>query len=203
MHRVTLIAFVRGDLDTARALTQDALVRATTGEFRYERCELLRSASVIAARSGDLARAYELERESLDLLLELGHWPWGENSRLRTMAEIASELGEHARAQQHGREALQTARRSGDRIKTVIALAALALIAARAGDLESAGRIWGAVETEEGRSFLGWWSTYRHRYADVLTACTGAEFDRGRAEGRKTSVDEVIEEVLGEQAPAS
>ncbi|HEX7105724.1 MAG TPA: BTAD domain-containing putative transcriptional regulator [Acidothermaceae bacterium] len=203
MHRVTLIAFVRGDLDTARAVTQDALVRATTGGFRYERCELLRSASVIAARSGDLARAYELERESLDLLLELGHWPWGENSRLRTMAEIASELGEHARAQQHGREALQAARRSGDRIKTVIALAALALIAARAGDLESAGRIWGAVETEEGRSFLGWWSTYRHRYADVLTACTGAEFDRGRTEGRKTSVDEVIEEVLGEQAPAS
>lgn len=196
MHRVTLIAFIRGDLATAKALTEDGLRRASTGGFRYERCEMLRSASVIALRSGDVERAYDLERQSLELLREVGAWAWGENSRCRTLAEIASQLGRHTRADEHGREALRLALATGDRIKTVIAVAALANVAARAGDHERAGLLWGAVEAEEGRSFLGWWSTYRHRYADVVACCDGAGFDQARAIGRRAPLDEIISEAL-------
>jgi predicted ATPase/DNA-binding SARP family transcriptional activator len=196
MHRVTLIAFVRGDLATAKALTEDGLRRATEGNFRYERCEMLRSASVISLRSGDVERAYDLERQSLELLREVGEWAWGENSRCRTLAEIASRLGRHARADEHGREALRLALTTGDRIKAVIAVAALASVAARAGDHERAGRLWGAVETEEGRSFLGWWTTYRHQYADAMACCAGTEFDQARAVGQRTPLDEIINEAL-------
>ncbi len=197
MHRVTLIAFVRGDLDAARSVTDDGLRRATAGGFRYERSELLRSASVIARRSGAIEKAYQLERESLELLRGIGSWAWGENSRLRTLAEIASELGQHERADEHGREALRVARVSGDRIKTVIAVAALASVAARAGDVERAGRLWGAVEAEESRSFMGWWSTYRGGYAQALATCSGADFERARAAGRQLALDDMIAEALG------
>jgi hypothetical protein len=198
MHRLSLIAFVRGDLESAKAMTEDGLRRATGAGFRYERSEMLRSASVIALRSGEAARAYELERESLDLLRAIGTWAWGENSRLRTLAEIASELGWHARADEHGREALELARASGDRIKSVIALAALALVAYRAGDAERAGRIWGAIEAEERRSFLGWWTTYRDRYDEVATACGGVAFERARAVGRQMALDDTMDEALAQ-----
>ena len=196
MHRVTLIAFVRGDLETARKVTDDGLRRATALGLRYERSELLRSASVIAFRSGDPKLAYDLERESLELLRGIGPWAWGETSRLRTMAEIASHLGWHGRADEHGREALAIARLSGDRIKSLIALAALAVVAIRAGDVERAGRIWGAIETEERRSFLGWWSTYRGRYDEVANARAGAAFEEARAAGREVALDDMIEEAL-------
>jgi predicted ATPase/DNA-binding SARP family transcriptional activator len=196
MHRLTLIAFVRGDLDTAKTLTEDGLRRAAEGNLRYERSEMLRSASMIALRSGDPERAYELERQSLDLLRELGAWAWGENSRLRTLAEIASQLGQHCLADEHAREALELARFSGDRIKTVIALAASALVAARAGDCERAGRLWGAIETEERRSFLGWWATYRDRYAEVPRLCQSAHFEQARWAGRQIAIYDVINEVL-------
>lgn len=197
MHRVTLTAFVRGDLETARKVTDDGLRRATAGGFRYERSELLRSESVIAWRGGDPERAYELERESLDLLRGIGPWAWGETSRLRTMAEIASHLGWHERADEHGREALAIARFSGDRIKSLIALAAVALVAFRAGDVERAGRIWGAIEAEERRSFLGWWTTYRSRYDEVANACSAAEFAAACAAGRQVPLDDMMDEALG------
>ncbi len=196
MHRVTLIAFVRDDLELAGAVTAEGLRRATAGGFRYERSELLRSASVLALRSGAVEKAYELESESLDLLHGIGSWSWGENSRLRTMAEIASQLGWYQRADEHGREALRLARESGDRIKTVIALASLALVAFRAGDVDRAGRLWGAVEAEERRSFLGWWTTYRHRYDEVAAAVGSREFEDARATGCSASLDEVIDEAL-------
>jgi len=196
MHRMTLIAFVRGDLAAARQVTDDGLRRATALGLRYERSELLRSASVIAFRSGDAKLAYDLERESLELLRGIGPWAWGETSRLRTMAEIASHLGWHDRADEHGRESLAIARLSGDRIKSLIALAALAVVAIRAGDVERAGRIWGAIETEERRSFLGWWSTYRGRYDEVANARPGPVFDEARAAGREVALDDMIEEAL-------
>lgn len=196
MHRVTLIAFVRGDLDAAKEVTDDGLRRATAGGFRYERSELLRSASVIAFRTGEPELAYQLECESLELLRGIGPWAWGETSRLRTMAEIASHLGWHARADEHGREALAIARLSGDRIKSLIALAALALVAVRAGDVERAGRIWGAIESEERRSFLGWWTTYRSRYDEVVKAGAVASFEEARAAGREVPLDDMIDEAL-------
>jgi predicted ATPase/DNA-binding SARP family transcriptional activator len=199
MHRVTLIAFIRGDLETAGKVTDDGLRRATAGGFRYERSELLRSASVIAFRTGEAERAYELEKESLELLRGIGPWAWGETSRLRTMAEIASELGWHERADEHSREALTIARLSGDRIKSFIALAAVALVAIRAGDVERAGRIWGAIETEERRSFLGWWTTYRGRYAELANTGGDPAFDRARAAGAKVTIDDIVDEVLARQ----
>jgi hypothetical protein len=147
-------------------------------------------------RSGDVGKAYQLESESLDLLRAIGSWAWGENSRLRTLAEVASQLGWHKRADEHGREALRLARESGDRIKTVIALASLALVAFRAGAADRAGRLWGAVEAEEDRSFLGWWTTYRDRYDEVATATGDPDFEQAREAGRHATLDDVIDEAL-------
>lgn len=78
----------------------------------------------------------------------------------------------------------------------MIALAALAVVAIRAGDVVRAGRIWGAIETEERRSFLGWWSTYRGRYDEVANARPGPVFDEARAAGREVALDDMIEEAL-------
>jgi hypothetical protein len=70
------------------------------------------------------------------------------------------------------------------------------VVAARAGDHERAGRLWGAIETAAGRSFLGWWTTYRHRYAAVLACRAGAAFDQARAIGHRMPLDDVVGEAL-------
>lgn len=83
-----------------------------------------------------------------------------------------------------------------DRTGTVWGLALHARIAVARGDVERAGRLWGAVEAEEARAPLSGWSRYRDEYASPVLARAGPELDRGRAQGRSLSLDEAVEYAL-------
>jgi hypothetical protein len=91
------------------------------------------------------------------------------------------------------REALALIIPLGDRIKIVRGAAALAVCLLRAGDEEAAGRLWGSIEAEEQRSFLGFWTYSRNSYAGELDACAGIDYRRARGEGRRLSLDELID----------
>ncbi|HEX8918999.1 MAG TPA: hypothetical protein VF898_10895, partial [Chloroflexota bacterium] len=91
------------------------------------------------------------------------------------------------------REVLPLVTRMGDRQQTILAVALLAQIAAGTGRPKRAGRLWGAIEVEEARAPVGQWETQRDRFAQVILAHTGPEFEFGRAEGRHLSLDEAVD----------
>ena len=95
------------------------------------------------------------------LMREVGEWPWGETGAVRTLGEGCHAAGRHVQAIAFGREALSLIAPLGDRIKTVTVLTTLALSYLRAGDPATAGLLWGGVEREEQRSFLGFWKMPR------------------------------------------
>jgi hypothetical protein len=92
------------------------------------------------------------------------------------------------------REGLAIAHEIRDRQGVVIGLALLAWHAAQTGSNVRAGRLWGAIEAEEGRGGgVGQWEAERTGYEERARAGSGPEFERGRVDGRATSLDEAVE----------
>jgi hypothetical protein len=80
----------------------------------------------------------------------------------------------------------------GDRTTATYALAVLALVARGRGDDESAGRLWGAIEAEEERTFLGGWQADREEYSKRILTPKSADFERGFAAGRQLTFEEAV-----------
>ena len=72
----------------------------------------------------------------------------------------------------------------------------MARIEAEAGELRRAGMFWGAVEAEEETGSLGAWYGERARFSEPLLTYEGPEFERGREEGRRLSLDEAVAAAL-------
>ena len=113
------------------------------------------------------------------------------------VADLADELGRTDLAWQRAREALRLCREVGDRQLTVYALALLARFAAAAGQAERAGRLWGAIESEEARGPVGQWEREREQIASTVVM-PSPQFESGRSTGRSLSLDEAVEYALGE-----
>lgn len=79
----------------------------------------------------------------------------------------------------------------------MLELALLARAAADAGRTASAGRLWGAIEAEEARGSLGFWDREREAHAAPVLAHAGADFEAGRADGRRLPLDDAVEYALG------
>jgi hypothetical protein len=62
-------------------------------------------------------------------------------------------------------------------------------LARERGDDECAGRLWGAIEAEEERAFLGGWQADREEYASRILTPRTAEFERGLAAGRQLNFE--------------
>ena len=62
----------------------------------------------------------------------------------------------------------------------------------------SSGRLWGAIEAEEARGPVGQWEAERDSYSQVILAHAGPEFERGRQDGVRLSLNEVVDDALDE-----
>ena len=80
---------------------------------------------------------------------------------------------------------------------TLYALALLARFAGKAGQADRAGRLWGAIETEESRGPVGIWENERDEIASDV-ADPSPEFEQGRSSGRSLSLEEAVEYALDE-----
>ena len=121
---------------------------------------------------------------------------WWQARMLTMSSRYAFDAGRPDDAERWGREALPLCFRLGDRLNTLYLLANLARCATRSGRQEHAGILWGAVEAEEERARVGAWEDERPKYADVVLAEVGAEFERGRAKGRELALAEAVEHAL-------
>ena len=195
LHRVADIALTRGDRGRARQLAEESLTAARASGNRKIEAQSLGTLGSLAFDDGDHERGLDLLERSASMCGAIGFW-WWQGAMLQELSERGLELGRTAAADSWARDAVALLHRSGDRLNALCALAVLARIGAETGRLEEAGRLWGAVEAEEGRSPLSWWATQRDGYAAPVLAHSGAAFERGRAVGRTLPLDEAVRDVI-------
>lgn len=194
-HRLAVEALRRGDAERAWALVEESLrlhrkIKFTKGEAQalslLARLELVR---------GHEELAFELFERSAALCQESG-FVWWRASVLLQLAELLLERGRMPESDGRAREALRLAAGIGDRQQMIFGLALLARAAGETGQIERAGCLWGAIETEEAGGPVGQWEAEREQYAQLVLTHVGPEFERGRQEGAQLSLREAVDEVL-------
>ena len=191
-------ALYRDDLEQARSLGARSLELCGDGDYPTTKALSLGLVGETECRLGNEAYGMELIAQSAELAGEIG-FSWQRTRMLRRLADRALEHGDVAEAARAVQESLRLSRELGDRISMVFALARLARIAAEMGEIERAGLLWGAVEAEEEGGALGAWYGERERFAVPVLAHTGPDFERGREQGRKLSLEEAVDEALRDE----
>ncbi len=179
-----------GRPDEAEAVVQESLATHRELGDIGEVAMALNMLGVFASERGDRQEARALLEESATLASGLGDSFQLEYSLLN-LAEIALEEGDLPRAGGFGREGLALAREIGDGITTIWGLTLLSIAAARRGEPALAGSLWESAEQldrELGETML---RRDRVRYENLLGE-SGPDFERGREQGRKLSLDEAV-----------
>jgi predicted ATPase/class 3 adenylate cyclase len=196
VHRVSVAAIQAGDLARARELLDECLAICRRRPNRKVAADALVKLAWVEQLEGNPEHALELYEQGAARCEEIG-FTWMQASAVRSAAALADELGRTERARERGRDALRLCRECDDRQMTLFALALLARLASRACQPERAGRLWGAIETEEARGPVGIWENERDEIAADV-AIRSAEFEQGRSAGRSLSLEEAVEYALGE-----
>ena len=136
---------------------------------------------------GDLARAIELTLESAanrarDWVGMVGA------GQLAGAAEFERERGDLDAAEGHALRCLELSLSLGDRRRVVLTAAKLAVFAAERGNAEQAGRLWGAIESEQTSRPVRQWENDREKLEALVLRVDGPAFARARAEGRLLSI---------------
>ena len=182
-HRLGASAAQLGDRERARAAFERVLSRARELGSRLLETQALGSLAFLDQDEGNGERALALAGRSAGIANEVG-FTWWEVNMLELAAHCALGLDRAAEAEEHARASLALGHGINDRLHTIYALALLARIATVRDDAERAGRLWGAIEAEEGRGTPGIWDRHRATYAEPVLADVGTDFEAGRAEGR-------------------
>ena len=138
---------------------------------------------------GDLARAIELTLESAAIAHEIG-WAWWESGQLSGAAELERKRGDLDAAEGHALRSLELSLGLGARRGVVFTAAKLAIIAAERGDAEQAGRLWGAIESEQASRPVPQWENRREELEALVFRMDGPAFASARAEGCLLSIAE-------------
>jgi predicted ATPase/DNA-binding SARP family transcriptional activator len=200
VYRIGSAFFNAGNLHDARPLIEESLEAFTRAGYEVGECMALGSLGSLDALDGDVRRARKLLERSARLAHEIG-FVWFEAHMLGHIGELLLNQGEPQLAEAWSAEALALSHRIGDRQNTIMRLAVLASAAAERGDVERAGKLWGAIEAEESRGRIGAWERNRGEYEQRLPSSDDPAFDRGRQMGRALSLDEAVDEALASRRP--
>jgi hypothetical protein len=136
-----------------------------------------------------------LGREGAAVAESIGFTWW----RGVTLGEVGERLlaaGEIDRAEEHLRDALEVLADVDDRVNLPIMLAALAALAARQGEAERAGRLWGALEAAADQEPRPTTANAQVEYAPYLEPVRGAAFDSAAVSGRALTIEDAAAWVL-------
>ncbi len=194
----------RWELRRARELTEQSINKLARAGSRLEQSAALAILGKIECDDGNHDLGIELLERAAATAAEHGSWYW-QAWWLGELAEQAIELGRPSAGEAWGREALAVCRRTDDRQTSLFLLSLMARIALQDERPERAGRLWGAVETDEQTAPVGWWLLpdppdnrfSRDRSISPLLNCRDPTFARGRDEGRRMSLDDAISFALG------
>jgi predicted ATPase/class 3 adenylate cyclase len=194
LHRLGVSKLATNESGARELLEESLHLSRRTGLRRCEG-EAIGSLGVLERQDGHHERALEMFEESLEIARSVGFTWWEEG----TLAEIAETLllsGRAGEAEPRAQASLRLCVIIGERQHAVAVLALLAWIAVEKGELERAGRLWGAIEAEEERGPIGQWERYRDEYAEHVLPHRSPELERGLAEGRRLSFEAGIAEAL-------
>jgi predicted ATPase len=197
LHRLSVGALVANDLPRARQLLEESLAMCKTWPNAKLEADALGKLAWVEHGEGDVERALELFEESATLCEQIG-FTWIQAAALLDIAELSYDLGRPEVAEARGREGLRLARELVDRSSSINALGLLARFAAEDGDVERAGRLWGAIEAEVARGPVGLWQHEEEQLTEAVLARADERFETGRSDGRSLSLDEAVEYALGE-----
>jgi tetratricopeptide (TPR) repeat protein len=191
LHRLGISAMHRGVLDRARELIDEShRIHVRTGDL-WGQAQTVGTLGAIERDSGDEQRAFELIEQSAGLARGVGV-PWWEGGMLAELACLSLNGGRLDEAEKHARASLGLAEEVRDRSGRVFGVGVLAGVAAGRGQCERAGRLWGAIEDEDAVAPLGGWRRHRQACEARIRGAAGPEFERGRAEGRALTLDDVV-----------
>jgi predicted ATPase len=186
-----------GQPDRARPLLESSLATFRRLGRAVGECEAFGNLASLELQYGDPKLGHDMLEQNLEMAREVG-FTWWEQWKLAELAEYALKTGALQEAGTRGRDALRISRRLNDRVGKVYGLANLAWLAAEHGDAYRAGTLWGAIGAEELRGRIGPWEDDRERYAAHALAVRGTEFERGRAQAGRMSLDDAVEYALSE-----
>ncbi|HEY7019437.1 MAG TPA: adenylate/guanylate cyclase domain-containing protein [Gaiellaceae bacterium] len=189
--RIANDAFHEGDVERAVSIATEALEQGN----RRDEAIALNILSRAAFAHGDAERGSRLGRDSAAAAEDAG-FTWYRAVTLLGTAEalLAADMHEAAlRDFLDGLEALAAVR---DRVNLAIALAAGAAMAARLGDAEGAGTLWGAAEMAEQREPRPTTAEALRDYAEYVEPEQGEKFEAGRSRGRALSLEEAVQYAL-------
>ena len=197
LHRLGIQAMRRGELQRARELVEASHEIHERREDRWGQCQTVGTLGAIARDAADDATASALIGQSREIAREVGV-PWWESGMLAELACLSLYGGRFEDAEVQARESLALAEQLHDRPGRVFGVGLLAGVAAERGDLQRAGRLWGAIEEEDAVAPLGGWRRHRASIEARLRAPADDRFERARDAGRDLSLDEAVEYALAE-----
>ena len=195
--RLAVEANRTGDHRRARELATESLELGRRAGHRRSEPQALATLAYVEFGEGRHERGMELLERAATLAREIG-FTWWLAGTTGELAFQALALGRLADAARWTRETLLLARAMADRRRLVFGLALAAGVAAQQHDPALAGRLWGAIEGEEQRGRVGQWEDYRHEFEAHVEPAWGADFERGREEGRRLTLDQAVAAALGE-----
>ncbi len=195
LHRLAVWAAQHGDDARARSLLEEsAAVNRRAGLGKVDASILLLLGD-LERRRGAVEQALPYYEASLARARETG-FTWWEKNVLLAIARTLFSLGRADEAARRAREALEVARRMGDRPGLIDSLVLVARGCGETGDVEAAGRLWGAIEAEVDRAPVPGWDAEHERLAAPVLAHDGPAFDSARAAGRALALDDAVAAAL-------
>ena len=149
----------------------------------------------LAENEGDLEGALELYRESAEVAASSGFALWETWART-SVAETAINLGRYEVADSAAQAALAKAWEHGDRRISLLSLALLARSALGRGDIERAGRLWGAVDAENADGHVLVMNDGLLRLTAPLRAADDPSFADAAREARDAPFEDAVEVAL-------
>jgi predicted ATPase len=190
LHRVGVDELVAGNLAEGRRLAEEALELDRRLGLKSGEAQVLGSFAELEWQEGSRERALELVRDAIALARESG-FKWWEANLLGGLVEWLIELDRIDEAEAAARQELGLRRAMDDRNSLSSSLSLWAVLAAKRGQNELAGRIWGSLEAEVARRPVGHWR-YTVAFATPFLPEGDPDYEAGRAAGARLALEDVV-----------
>ena len=199
LHRLSISAMIRRDLPRARELVESShAIHARNDDWlqrTWGHAQTTGTLGAIDRDEGDDTSALDRLRASAELAEAVGV-EWWRGGVLAELSALALRDGRLDDAEEHARESLAIADGLGDRSGRVFGVGLLSCVAAERGELERAGRLWGAIEAEHAFAPLGGWHRHRDACEARIRDLANEDFASGVDVGRELELEDAVREAL-------